>query len=114
MNTPFSKYINSLLKAYEDNWENIDSIDNVIHCFKDFKSSGYFPEDNIRYFVFENKMFVFQNPTIPDIVNEFKDHDFYKQYKSGNTKMLGALIGQIIKKYPSCDIVKVQSLVINS
>lgn len=114
MNTPFSKYINALTIAYQNNWEDLESIDNVIECFNNFKSSENDIRENLHYFAFKNKMFIFQNPIIPDIVNEFMKDDLYKQYKNGNEKIFGALIGKIIKKYPSCDINKVRTLLINS
>lgn len=101
------EYTDLLTKAYYSNWEDLSVNEELLKVKPEFTI-----DDFLYLYAFNNQMFVFQNPTIPDIVNEFKDHDFYKQYKSGNTKMFGALIGQIMKKYQSCNIDMVRNLLV--
>lgn len=89
------EYTDILTKSYYSNWD---------FDISNLKLPKFKPEDFLYWYAFSNKMFVFNNPTIDDIVTEFKQHNFYIDYKNGNEKIFGALIGQIMKKYPSCNI----------
>lgn len=108
--TNFSKYINDLKDCYYSNYENISLIEKMLESFELFKKSGLEKKDFLEFYTYNNGMFVFQNPTIPEIINEIKKDSKYIEYLT-NSKLKGYLIGNIMKKYPSCNIDMVSRMI---
>ena len=111
MTTPFRKYISQCLVCYKSEYEDEGEKEKMIDLFDEFEKAGYKDEDLPVKLAYENRLLVFQNPVISELIKEIKNDPKYDEYVFGNLKLKNYLIGNLVKKYPSIDTDLVKSMI---
>jgi Asp-tRNA(Asn)/Glu-tRNA(Gln) amidotransferase B subunit len=83
-------------------------IDEMLAAHNEWTEKGLEPADQVLAVAFNKKLLIFQNPSIPKLIEEVMANPLYAEYKAGKEKLKGALLGALMKKYPGCDIKTVE------
>lgn len=107
MKSKFSEYISQWTKCYRDEYRNTDDI--KVLCDLSEEVKDYKPElwEDAEYEAYRRGMLICQNPVVSEIVEEVTQDSKYAEYRNGKEKLKGYLLGQVIKKYPYCDLVAI-------
>lgn len=104
MNTPLYKYITCLTKCHQGEYENTDDIKELLEAQKVLDKEGLTDKDDFIKMIWDKKLFICQNPTINQLIEEIKKDEKFKDYQNGKPNLKGYLLGKLIKKYPGCDL----------
>lgn len=92
MRKPLTNYLEQVTICYRENYSNPDNIRILLELYSQINSVK---DEPVATYAFNNGMLIFQNPLIDEIVEEFKP------------SLSKTTMGQIMNKYPSCDIAEI-------